>query len=71
VAAADSFGVFSDARNGAVGKLEDAHAFAAPGTYTITATITDDDLGVTPKQFTVEVLSFEDAIERSRSAQAT
>jgi hypothetical protein len=59
-----SFSAFSDARNGAEGKLEDAHAFTAPGTYAITATITDDDLGATPKQFTVEVLSFEDAIER-------
>ena len=59
-----SFGVFSDARNGAEGVLEDAHAFSAPGTYRITATVTDDDLGATTKEFTVTVLSLEDAIER-------
>jgi hypothetical protein len=59
-----SFGVFSDARNGAVGALQDAHAFSAPGTYTIRATITDDDGGATTKEFTVTVLSLEDAIER-------
>ena len=59
-----SFTVFSDARKGAVGALEDAHAFSAPGTYLIRVTVTDDDGGATTKQFTVTVLSLEDAIEQ-------
>jgi len=58
-----SFNVFSDAYNGEVGVLQDAHAFSAPGNYTITAVVIDKDGGATTKEFTVAVLSFQDAIE--------
>ena len=59
-----SFGAFSDAHNGAIGVLEDAHAFSAPGTYQIVAAITDDDGDTSIKHFSVTVVSLEDAIER-------
>jgi len=58
-----SFNAFSDARNGTVGSLQDAHAFSAPGNYRITAVVIDDDLGATTREFTVAVLSLEDALE--------
>jgi hypothetical protein len=58
-----SFASFTDARNGATGQLRDRHAYAAPGTFTLTATITDDDGGATPVQLTLRVVSLEDAIE--------
>lgn len=58
-----SFASFSDAWNGATGQLRDAHAYTAAGSYSITATITDDDGGATSAEFTIEVLSLEDAIE--------
>jgi hypothetical protein len=58
-----SFGSFSDAHNGATGELKDTRTYTAPGTRTITATITDDDGGASPRQFTVRVLSLQDAIK--------
>jgi hypothetical protein len=58
-----SFDAFSSATSGALGRLRDAHAFAAPGTYEIIATITDDDGGATQVTRQVEVLSLADAIE--------
>jgi hypothetical protein len=57
-----SFRTFSDARNGATGQLRDAYVYAAPGTYAIVATITDDDKGASPVPFTIKVLSIEQAI---------
>src|SRR6266511_2995272 len=58
-----SFASFSDARNGATGRLQDARVYTQPGTYTITATITDDDGGATPVTFTVRVVSLQDAVQ--------
>ena len=58
-----AFRSFSGATNGATGGLVDKHAFTVPGTHTIRATITDDDLDATPVELTVTVLSLEDAIE--------
>jgi hypothetical protein len=58
-----SFDAFSSATNGVVGRLSDAHAFAAPGTYDVVATVTDDDGGASQVTRQVEVLSLEDAIE--------
>lgn len=57
-----SFRTFTDARNGATGQLRDAYVYAAPGTYAIVATITDDDKGASPVSFTIKVLSIEQAI---------
>jgi hypothetical protein len=57
-----TFRTFSDARNGATGQLRDAYAYAAPGTYNIVATITDDDRGATPAPFTVRVISIQHTI---------
>jgi hypothetical protein len=57
-----AFQTFSDARNGAVGRLGDSYAYAAPGTYDIVATVTDDDEGASAVSFTIEVLSIEQAI---------
>ncbi len=57
-----SFRTFSDAHNGATGQLRDAYAYAAPGTYEIVATITDDDLDASSVSFTIRVLSVEQAI---------
>ena len=57
-----TFKTFSDARNGAIGKLGDAYVYAASGTYDIVATITDDDLDPSAVSFTIEVLSIEQAI---------
>ncbi|HEX6852711.1 MAG TPA: hypothetical protein VF139_15045 [Candidatus Polarisedimenticolaceae bacterium] len=58
-----SFAEFSDARNGATGRLVDSRVFAAAGTKTIAATVTDDDGGATVRQVTIVVLSLVDAIE--------
>ena len=57
-----SFRTFSDAQNGATGQLRDAYAYAAPGTYEIVATITDDDLDASAVSFTIRVLSIGQAI---------
>jgi hypothetical protein len=57
-----SFETFSDAFGGATGVLMDRRVFTDPGSYTITATLTDDDGGATSKQFSLEVLSLEDAL---------
>ncbi len=58
-----AFDAFSSATNGATGQLQDRHVFASAGTYTIDATITDDDGDASSRDLTVEVLSLEDAIE--------
>jgi hypothetical protein len=58
-----SFDAFVSATNGATGRLEDHHIFTQPGTFTIRATVTDDDGGASSRELTVEVLSLEDAIE--------
>ena len=52
-----AFKVFSDARNGATGRLRDAYVYGAPGTYEIATTITDDDNGASSVSFTVKVIS--------------
>jgi hypothetical protein len=57
-----AFRTFSDARDGATGQLRDAYVYAAPGTYQIVATITDDDGGASPASFTIKVLSIQQAI---------
>lgn len=57
-----SFEAFSDASGGVTGTLVNRRPFAAAGSYTVTATVTDDDGGTTSRQFTVEVLSLEEAI---------
>jgi hypothetical protein len=56
------FKTFSDARNGSTGQLGDAYVYAAPGTYEIVATITDDDHGASAVSFTIQVLSITQAI---------
>ena len=57
------FDTFTDARNGATGRLRHSHVFAGAGDRTITATVTDDDGGATPVSFTVHVLSAKEALE--------
>jgi hypothetical protein len=58
-----SFTTFSDAHGGAIGRLQQAHTFASAGTFTITATVTDDDGGATPVSATIRVLSPKDLIQ--------
>lgn len=58
-----TFEHFSDALHGATGLLKDAWVYTEPGTYPIVVTITDDDGGATTVEFTVVVVSLEDAIE--------
>jgi hypothetical protein len=58
-----SFTTFSDAHGGATGHLQQAHTFASAGTFTITATVTDDDGGATPVSQTIHVLSPKDLIQ--------
>lgn len=58
-----AFDSFSDAQGGALGRLEQEHTFARPGTFDVVATVTDDDGGATTTTITVRVLSPADAIE--------
>ncbi|HEU5182443.1 MAG TPA: hypothetical protein VFW45_16780 [Candidatus Polarisedimenticolia bacterium] len=57
-----TFQTFTDAFGGAVGHLRQTHAFTAPGTYAIVATITDDDLGATPVTKTIKVVTLKEAL---------
>jgi hypothetical protein len=59
-----SFDSFSDANGGVLGRLEQPHTFASPGTHEVVVTITDDDGGATPVTVTIEVLSPAAAIEQ-------
>lgn len=59
-----TFTTFSDARGGVLGRLNDARAFATPGTYDIVATVRDDDGGGTASDAVrVQVVSPAQAIE--------
>jgi hypothetical protein len=58
-----AFTSFSDAHNGATGRLIDSRVFSSPGTKQITVTVTDDDGGATQTPITINVLSLADAIK--------
>lgn len=58
-----AFDVFTGATGGVTGRLRQAHVFTQAGTFTVVATITDDDDGATPVQWTVTVLTLEGAIQ--------
>jgi|GEM_PF-2197621 len=58
-----SFDTFSHATGGVTGALRHQRVYATPGTFTITATITDDDGGATPVSWTITVLSLKGAME--------
>jgi PKD repeat protein len=58
-----AFDLFSDARADAVGRLRQAHTFAAPGTYDVVVTVVDDDGRVVTDTLPVDVLTAEEAIE--------
>ena len=73
--ASTAFETFSDAFGGAVGKLQQSHRYANPGTYGFALTVTDKDKGADTEQAQVRILtvtqSLSDVIEKLKALIAT